>query len=70
VALSQNQFDALVSFIFNVGIGNFTKSTLAKKIIAKDKSAPQEILKWNKAGGVLSNGLVRRREAELKLFLS
>ena len=67
----QGQFDALVSFIFNCGEGNFNKSTLKKKIIAKadDKEIADEFKKWNKAGGKVLAGLVRRREAEAKLWM-
>lgn len=68
--LSQNQFDALVSFTFNLGQGNLGKSTLLKKLNAGDyKGAADEFLKWNKAGGRTLHGLVRRREAERKMFL-
>lgn len=69
--LNQNEFDALVSFVYNVGVGNFTKSTLLKRLNGfKKTEAADEFLKWNKAKGKVSNGLTRRREAERKLFLS
>ena len=68
VPLNQNQFDALVSFIFNVGVGNFRSSTLAKKLIAKDPDAANELLRWNRAGGRVMPGLTRRRVTELELF--
>lgn len=71
VPLSQSQFDALVSFAFNLGCGNLASSTLLKKLNAKDYSgAASEFVKWNRAGGKVLAGLTRRREAEKALFLS
>lgn len=71
VKLSQQQFDALVSFTFNLGAGNLQSSTLLKKLNAGDYSgAAEELLRWNKAGGKEVAGLTRRRAAERKLFLS
>ncbi|MNG43661.1 Lysozyme RrrD [compost metagenome] len=70
VPLNQNQFDALVSFTYNLGETNLRSSTLLKKLNAKDyKGAAAEFLKWNKAGGKVMNGLVKRRKAEMELFL-
>ncbi len=70
-ALTQNQFDALVSFCYNLGVGNLQKSTLLKKLNAGDyKGAGDEFLKWNKAGGKVLTSLVRRREAERNMFLA
>lgn len=70
VPLNQNQFDALVSFIFNVGGGNFAKSTLLKKLNKKDYAgAADEFPKWNKGGGKVLGGLVTRRKDERDLFL-
>lgn len=70
VPLTQNQFDALVSFTYNVGPGNMTTSTLIKLINLKEyKSAAEQFLRWNKAAGKVMAGLTRRREAERKLFL-
>lgn len=67
---SQAQFDALVCFTYNLGIGNLKSSTLLKKLKAGDKAgAAEEFLRWNKAGGKVLAGLTRRREAERKLFL-
>ena len=62
--LGQYQFDAVVSFCFNVGIGNFKKSTLYKKIKANayDPSIPAEFKKWIYGGGKILPGLVTRRE--------
>ena len=69
VPLTQNQFDALVSWTFNLGPTNLTESTLLKKLNARDyDAAPDEIRRWNKAGGEVLEGLVRRREAEAALF--
>jgi lysozyme len=69
--INQNQFDALVSFVYNVGAGNFAKSTLLKKLNKADyKGAADEFLRWNKAGGKVLNGLTRRRDAERALFLT
>lgn len=71
VPLSQNQFDALVSFAFNLGCGNLASSTLLKKLNTKDYAgASLEFPKWNRAGGRVLTGLTRRREAEKALFLS
>lgn len=71
VSLNQNQFDALVSFVFNVGSGNFTSSTLLKKLNAGDYAgAADEFLKWVNANGKKLPGLVKRRSAERDLFLS
>jgi lysozyme len=69
-ALTQNQFDALVSFAYNLGIGNLSKSTLLKKVNAMpyDTTIRAEFLKWNKAGGKVLNGLTRRRTAEADLY--
>ena len=70
VEITQNQFDALVSFVYNLGIGSLQKSTLLKKINAGlfDEAAEQ-FLKWDKAGGKKLAGLTRRRKAERELFL-
>lgn len=69
VPLSQEQFDALTSFVFNVGVANLKSSTLLKKLNNKDYvGASEEFPKWNKAGGKVLNGLVRRRAEEKKLF--
>jgi Phage-related lysozyme (muraminidase) len=71
VPLTQNQFDALVSFSFNLGLGNLKSSTLLKKLNLKDYAgASKEFERWNKAGGKVLNGLTRRRLAEKELFLS
>lgn len=70
VPLSQNQFDALISFTFNVGVGNFNRSTLLRKIRvnANDPTIANEFRKWRNGGGKVLPGLVKRREDELKLY--
>jgi lysozyme len=69
--VNQNQFDAMVSFTYNVGLGNFTNSSLLRKVNEGDfDGAADEFLKWNHAGGRVIEGLTRRREAERALFLS
>lgn len=71
VRLNQHHFDALVSFIFNVGAGAFKKSTLLKKLNAGDyDGAGEEFKRWDKAGGKKVAGLTRRRQYEASLFLS
>lgn len=71
VPLNQNQFDALVSFVFNVGMGNFRRSTLLEMLNNGNyNSAANEFLKWIKAGGKVLAGLQRRRADERKIFLS
>ncbi|MDD2725196.1 MAG: lysozyme [Methylovulum sp.] len=75
VGLSQNQFDALVSLVYNIGEANFASSTLLKKLNAGDlPGAANEILRWTYAtvpgkGKIILNGLVARRKAENRLFL-
>ena len=72
--LNQNQFDSCLSFVYNVGIGAFTKSTLRKKILINpnDQSIKDEFLKWNKAtidGKLIElKGLTKRRTAEAELY--
>jgi lysozyme len=70
--ISQNQFDALVSFAYNVGVGNLQKSTLIKKVNAnpQDPTIRAEFMKWNKAAGRVLTGLTRRRTAEANLYFS
>jgi lysozyme len=70
VALTQNQFNALSSFVFNVGVGNFSRSTLLKKINSNDLDAvPSEFQRWTKQGGKPMARLVKRRAAEGSLWL-
>ena len=69
VPLEQNQFDALCSWVFNLGPKNLQESTLLKLLNAGDyHTTPEQIKRWNKAGGVILGGLVKRREAEADLF--
>lgn len=69
--LNNNQYCALVSFVYNIGSGNFKTSTLVKKLNAEDyQGASDELLRWNKSNGHVLEGLCRRREAEKKLFNS
>ena len=72
ISFTQNQFDALVSFIFNLGSGNFLKSTLLKKIKVdpNDPTIADEFIKWNHAGGQVLPGLTKRRQAEKDLYFS
>lgn len=71
VSISQAQFDALVSLVFNIGAGAFRRSTLLAKLNAGDYSgAAQEFVRWNQAGGRVLAGLTRRRLAERDLFTS
>jgi len=68
--LNDNQFSSLISFAYNVGVTNFKKSTLLKKINI-DKNDPTifaEFLRWDKAAGKVLPGLKLRREAEAKLY--
>lgn len=67
--VTSNEFSALVSFAFNVGLGALGKSTLLKKVNNKMVGAEQEFLKWTRAGGKVLPGLVKRRQAEMELFL-
>lgn len=70
VPLSQNQFDALVSFVYNVGAGAFSQSTLLRVLNEGNKrAAADQLLRWVHGGGRKLPGLVRRRQAERKLFL-
>lgn len=68
--LTQNQFDALISFAYNVGPGAFKKSTLLKKVNANpnDPAIRNEFMKWNKGKGVVLPGLTLRRKQEADLY--
>jgi lysozyme len=69
VPLNQNQFDALVVWVYNLGPTNFKKSTLLKELNNGNYQAvPIEIKRWNKAGGKVLEGLIKRRKAEAILF--
>lgn len=71
-ALNQNQFNALVSFAFNLGTSALGKSTLLKKVNANpnDPTIRNEFAKWNKAGGRVLDGLTKRRTKEANLYFS
>jgi len=71
VDLTQNQFDALVSLVFNIGSGAFSTSTLLKMLNKGNlPAAADQFGRWNMAGGKVLRGLVIRRAAERALFLS
>tara|TARA_Y100000361_G_C11050372_1_gene284830 strand:+ start:226 stop:651 length:426 start_codon:yes stop_codon:yes gene_type:complete len=71
VPLNQNQFDALVSWTYNLGPTNLKQSTMLKVLNEGNyDEVPEQIKRWNKARGQVLNGLVRRREAEAELFVS
>ena len=67
--LEQHQFDALVSFCFNVGINAYKKSTLVKRIKSGDSDdVPNQLMRWVYVAGTKSKGLTNRRKAEVKLW--
>jgi len=67
--LNQSQFDALVAWTYNLGPTNLKSSTLLKRLNEGDMDdVPHQIRRWNKAGGQVLDGLIRRREAEALLF--
>jgi lysozyme len=69
--LDQNQFDALVSFCFNVGVGAFLRSTLLQELKAHNLIAvPTELRRWTRVGDKVVPGLVKRRENEIRLWLT
>jgi lysozyme len=71
VPLTQGQFDALVSFSFNVGLGNLQNSTLRMKVNREEfEAAAEQFLVWTKAGGKVLPGLVKRRTHEKEMFES
>lgn len=71
VPLTQEQFDALVDFVFNLGPGNFASSTLLKDLNAGQMdAAAQQILIWDHSLGQVNAGLKARREAEFRMFTS
>ena len=72
VVLKQQQFDALVSFAYNVGMGTFKKSTLLEKVKAdpNDKTIRDEFMKYNKVKGRVQGGLTKRRKTEADLYFS
>lgn len=70
--VTQNQFNALVSFAYNVGVTNLKNSTLLKRVNVNPNDAmiAKEFLKWNRAGGQVLNGLTNRRIAESSMYFS
>jgi lysozyme len=70
--INANQLGALTSFAFNVGMGNFRKSTLLRKVNANpnDPTIRTEFMKWVRANGKVLNGLTRRRQAEADLYFT
>ncbi len=68
--INQNQFDALVSFVFNVGSGNFSRSTLLRKlkVNTNDATISYEFSRWKHGGGKVLPGLVKRRKEEAELY--
>ena len=71
VPLTQGQFDCLVAFSFNLGLGTLQKSTLRQKLNRQDyEGAVESLLKYNKAAGKILKGLDLRRKAEAALFMS
>ncbi len=69
VPLSDNQFSALVAFVFNIGVGHFAKSTLLRELNAGQyDSVPGQLALWNHINGVVNVGLTRRRAAEIALW--
>lgn len=70
VVLAQGQFDALVSFSFNLGLGGVQRSTLRQKVLRGEPEAADEFLKFTRGGGKILPGLVKRRQDERSLFLS
>ena len=71
VNFRQEQFDALCSWVFNLGAGNYLSSTMRKKIVldAPDEEITDQLVKWHHAGGKPLTGLKRRRVAEANMFL-
>jgi lysozyme len=72
ITLNQNQYDALASFIYNVGVGAFNRSQLKKLVIVNpnDEAIREQFMRWKKAGGKVSQGLINRRTSEANLYFS
>ncbi|MFZ0633712.1 MAG: lysozyme [Acidobacteriaceae bacterium] len=69
VELTQQEFDALVDFVFNLGAGTFERSTLLRLLNAGETAAAAaQFALWDRAGGAVVAGLLRRRQAETALF--
>ena len=70
VGLNQHEYEALISFCFNVGINAFKRSTLLRRLNKGDVgSVPAQLARWVYAGGKKSNGLINRRDKEIQWFL-
>lgn len=71
INFAQNQYDALCSWIFNLGAGKFNSSTMKKRIVegSNDTAITDEMIRWTRAGGKILSGLVRRRADEANTFL-
>lgn len=69
--LRQEQFDALVVWMYNLGVGNFRSSTLRKKLLADadDVEVTEQMIRWVRAGGKVTKGLQKRRVEEANIFL-
>ncbi len=71
LASHQSKFDAVVSFAYNAGLGNYQRSTIRMKVNRGDwEGAAEAFMSWTKAGGKEVAGLVKRRKAEVALFLN
>lgn len=72
LCLNQNQFDAVVSFCYNVGVGAFKSSTLLKRIKSNvcDPDISYQFSRWNKSNGKVLQGLVKRRKEEAELYFT
>lgn len=70
VKLKAHQKAALISFVYNIGIGNFSRSTLLQKLnhCPDDQNIPKEFRRWTKGGGRVLRGLIARRESEVELW--
>ena len=69
VPLHQHEYDALVIFCFNIGNGSFSSSSALRKLnTGQYDQVPDEIMKWNKAGAHVSQGLINRRTEEIEMF--
>ena len=67
--LEQNQFDSLVAWVYNLGPSHRAESTMLKELNAGNlEEVPRQMKRWNRAGGQVLDGLIRRREAESRLF--
>ena len=67
--LQQNEFDALVAWTYNLGPANLKESTMLKELNSGNfEEVPRQMKRWNRAGGEVLDGLIRRREAESLLF--